>query len=138
MKEKQMKKSNLLNELEQPFVYDKCYLVYDQEPVVFRGHFEGESFGYVGIMVDLFDTIDYGGSVGDVTMNYYFARVDDATVYSLESKNYTLYDLFHSSPLVWVNHTYSESQNRHATLMRKNARMAERYEIAKDSTLCQQ
>jgi hypothetical protein len=131
-----MKKSNVIDAAGNELVYDTCYLVYDQEPVIFLGHFT-DTQKYVGIMVDLFDASEYGGEEGHTIMNYYLAPVNDAIVSSLESRNFTLHDLFLRGHLTWINHQHSKIHDKHATVMKTHAKMMDRYQIAKDSTLCQ-
>ena len=134
-----MKKSNVTDTYGNALIYDTCYLVYDQEPVIFKCHFEGDppEIQFIGIMVDMFDASEYGGDEGELVMNYYLATVNDAIVYNLESRNYTLHDLFHTGHLTWITHRYSETNKKHSTIMQIHARIASRYQIAKDSTLCQ-
>lgn len=131
-----MKLSNLKDEVLGQFIYDKSYLVFDQEPVIFAGHYEHDHRQWVAIMVDLFDASDYGDT-DEIVMNYYLAPVNNVMISDLETRNLTLYGLFNNNPLVWITHRYSPSQNKHSTVSRTGCKLSPRYEIAKDSTLCQ-
>lgn len=117
-------------------VIDKVYFHFDV-PIQFLCHWsERPSSMYFGQLFEQFMSNTYDSSTNELVSNYYLAPVNNAILSNLESKNFTLKELFEQSTVMWISHRLSLTEDKQSTLTRDYGRINPAYSIPEGTTLC--
>lgn len=116
------------------FEYVHEYMVID-EPVIFVGNFIGQSQLYVGLMVEEFDSGDFGAPQSELYKNYVLAAVNPGMVERLHKGELALADAYDDADTLWVSHRTNVRTGKESHIHARYRGMFPGYVIPREATL---